>query len=262
MPSETFNDISAVSEDTRWDVWLSGAPAWLKNDATGFAFNGYGVSTLTGIDYNFGNGWIAGFDAGYVRTDVKVQAMAGNRVVNGAQAGPYATYIISDVLTANASFSYTRSVNDTNGNNNGLGVPANSSYYSNSYSGTAALNAYGVWNGFGLTGTLGFTYSADFPTTLIPQPIGGVATTVHTGSLAAVGQVDYRIDKFDPYIPISVIYLTTPTQDGTGRTGLNLGIGTRYYFDNKVQASFQVTTQQFRSHSQNVTGIASLYWTF
>jgi len=68
--------------------------------------------------------------------------------------------------------------------------------------------------------------------------------------------------QFDPYLPLSVIYLTTPTEDGTGRAGINVGVGARYYLENQIPASFQVTTQQLRSHSQNVTGIASLYWTF
>jgi len=182
------SDMSVTSEDKRWNIWASAAPSWLKNNSADFFSEGYGIGTLAGIDYNFKNGWFVGLDAGYVRTDLKVRSIGGNQIVNGAQLGPYVTYIINENLTADASFGYTRSAHSTNGNNNGLNAPANSSFDSNSYSGTLALNAYGVWNDIGLTGTFGFTYTSDYPTTLVSQPIGGVPTTVHSGSLVALAK--------------------------------------------------------------------------
>jgi len=55
-----------------------------------------------------------------------------------------------------------------------------------------------------------------------------------------------------------VQYETTQPRDGTGRGGVTVGLGGRYQIDDSVKGGFVVTTEQARSHSQNVVAEANL----
>jgi hypothetical protein len=256
----TLSGISAGSEDRLWTLWFSGSPSWLRNYSPIAASAGYSVNGFSGIHYNYENTWFVGFDAGYIRTDVN-GPLVGNFTSNGAQLGPYFTYILNQNLSLSGSFSYTRSDNDTGGDN-GLGAITNSSYSANRYTGTLGLNAAGAWNDVRLSGTLGYVYSLQLPTSSAPASFGGVPAVVHYGALTVGGQADYPMGRFDPYIPLGFNYQTTQSHDGTGRAGVTVGLGVRYTFGDGVQASFQITTEQGRLNSQNITGIANLAFAF
>jgi hypothetical protein len=257
LPQTPHSGISAGSDDLKWDVWVDGSGSYLNNSSAVAASNGYSVVALTGIDYKYSDAWVFGFDAGYVRSDLNVNATAGPRVANGAQLGPYLSYVINEHLSIDGSFQYTRNSNNITGNN-GLGLFTSTAYDSNRYNPSVGLDAFDNWNGFRFTGNLGYSYAVELPTSSVPLAIGGAPTSVHDSAITIGGAVDYPIGSFDPFIPVSVSYETTPTRDGTGRAGLTFGAGTRYDIADTVHASFQVTTEQLRSHSQNVVGEASL----
>lgn len=251
----SYSGLSAGTAAKDWGVWADGSGSYLRNDSSVAAFRGYGVTTLTGIDYVYRDTWVAGFTGGYVRTDVAVSALQGSKVSQGAALGPYLSYIINDHFTVDGIFTYNRLSNDTGG----IGA---SSFNSNRY--TTALNVNAFWESKAIkwTGTFGYAYALELPSASAPASIGGVPTTIHYGAISIGGEAAYPIGRFEPYIPLTFQYETTQTRDGTGRAGVLIGAGARYQIQDTIKAGFQVLTEQLRTHSQNVTGSANLRFTF
>jgi len=251
----SYSGISAGTAAKDWGVWADGSGSYLRNDSSVAAFRGYGVTTLTGIDYVYRDTWVAGFTGGYVRTDVAVAALQGSKVSQGAALGPYLSYIINDHFTIDGIFTYNRLSNDSGG-------ISPSSFTSNRY--TTALNLNAFWESHSIkwTGTFGYAYALELPNASAPASLGGVPTTVHYGAFSVGGEAAYPIGKFEPYIPLTFQYETTQTRDGTGNVGVLIGLGARYQIQDTIKAGFQVITEELRTHSQNVTGSANLRVTF
>ena len=73
--------------------WTQGFGGWGQSDGDGNAaslrsrFGGF----LSGVDARFGEAWRAGFAAGYLRSDIKVDARASSAGIDSVQLGLYAT---------------------------------------------------------------------------------------------------------------------------------------------------------------------------
>ncbi|HYM04217.1 MAG TPA: autotransporter domain-containing protein [Stellaceae bacterium] len=247
----SYSGISAGSADKNWGVWADGSGSYLKNTSSVAAFQGHGVTALTGIDYVYRDTWVMGFSAGYVRTDVFVNALQGTRLSQGASLGPYLSYIVNGHFTIDGLFTYNRLANDTNG----FSV---SSFNSDRYTSAINLNAFYDVRSWRLTGIVGYAYAFELPDQSAPSALGGLPTTIHYGSFNVGGEVAYPMGRFEPYLPITVEYETTETRDGTGRSGVVLGAGARYQIQDTIKAGFLLTAEEFRIHSQNYSASANV----
>lgn len=248
-----YRGISAGSADLKWGFWADSSGSYLKDSSTVANFNGYGLTELTGVDYNLGNKWLLGFNAGYVRTDVRVAAIGGDRLEQGPQFGPYLSYIASSHVTADLLFNYSRLSNAAAGF---------ASFNSNRYAGAGNINFFYDVSGFALTGFMGYTYAIESPSSVAPGLIGGVPTFIHYGAIKVGGEAAYPMGNFEPYVPLTVEYETTQTHDGTGRGVVVIGAGARYRFTDSVKGGIEVTSDEARTHSTNVVGAANLRISF
>src|SRR5208282_1700513 len=217
----SYSGMAAGSTDLKWGFWIDSSGTYLADSSPIAKFNGFGFDELAGIDYNLDNKWLFGFNAGYVRTDVHIPVIAGSRLEDGAQVGPYISYVASSHVTGDLLFNYSRLSNSATGL---------ASFNSNRYAAAGNINFFYDVGGFSLTGFMGYTYAIENPTSMAPGLIGGVPTSIHYGAVKVGGEAAYPIDNFEPYIPLTVEYETTNPRDGTGRGVVIIGAGARYRF--------------------------------
>jgi hypothetical protein len=244
-----YNGLSAGSPDKKWGYWLDGSGSYLSNDGSVSTFEGYGVSGLGGVDYNYQNSWLFGFSAGYVRTDLSVNQLHGHRIANGAQLGPYVSYIVSSNVTIDTLFNYTRLSNSASGL---------SSFDSNRYTTAINLNIFTEPYGISLTSYGGFAYAWENPESGAPSTVAGTSTTTHYGAFRFGLEAAYPMGNWEPYVPVRLEINTTKNKDQSGQFGITFGVGARYKIDDSVKAGIVVTTEQARSHSQDVIAEANL----
>ena len=248
-----YSGMAAGSANLKWGAWIDSSGSHLADTSPIAKFDGYGLAELTGVDYNLDNKWLFGFSGGYVRTDVHIPAIAGSRLEDGAQFGPYLSYIASPHVSGDLLFNYSRLSNSATGL---------ASFNSNRYAAAGNINFFYDVGGFSLTGFMGYIYAIENPTTTAPGLIGGVPTSIHYGAVKVGGEAAYPIDNFEPYIPLTVEYETTNPKDGTGRGVVIVGAGARYRFTDTIKGGIEVTSDEARSHSTNIVGAANLRISF
>ncbi|MFI5022077.1 MAG: autotransporter outer membrane beta-barrel domain-containing protein [Alphaproteobacteria bacterium] len=248
-----YSGMAAGSTDLKWGFWIDSSGTYLADSSPIAKFNGFGFDELAGIDYNLDNKWLFGFNAGYVRTDVHIPVIAGSRLEDGAQVGPYISYVASSHVTGDLLFNYSRLSNSATGL---------ASFNSDRYAAAGNINFFYDVGGFSLTGFMGYTYAIENPTSMAPGLIGGVPTSIHYGAVKVGGEAAYPIDNFEPYIPLTVEYETTNPRDGTGRGVVIVGAGARYRFTDAIKGGIEVTSDELRSHSTNIVGAVNLRISF
>ncbi|MFI4987627.1 MAG: autotransporter outer membrane beta-barrel domain-containing protein [Alphaproteobacteria bacterium] len=252
--------VSAGAPDTKFSLWSDASASYLSNDTAMAGLSGYNFTALTGLDYVIDKAWIVGFSAGYERADVSVKAIHGPRLTEGAVFGPYASYIIDQNFSLDALFNYTRV---TTGFTRTAAPAASGSYGANRYSGAVNLNGFTSVDDVALNGFVGYVYSVEGTENFADSLAAGynLATTRY-GAVRIGGEAAYSIGDFQPYVPLTLEYQTTRTQDGTNRFAVVLGAGLRYQLSDTLKAGFALTTEEAHSHETNVTGLFNLRWNF
>jgi hypothetical protein len=240
-------------EDTNWAVWADGSGSYLRNDSSLGGFEGYSVVALSGIDYSLDQTWLFGFSAGHVRSDVGVKSVNGNRTSTGVVVGPYLAYILNEHFSADGLFNFTRLDNTATNTND---------FVTHRYTGAVNFNAFYNIEDFALTGYVGYLYAAENPTTPSLRTVLDRPSAVHYGAIKIGGEMAYPMGDFEPYLPLTVEYETTQPRDGVGRTGLRLGLGSRYRVSDALKADFLLTGELARSNSADVTASFNLRLAF
>ncbi len=251
---EPLRGLAAGSAMPSFGAWTDVSGSYLRNDTAAFHNVGHGVTALAGIDDALADRWLIGFQAGYVRTSLRVSALAVDRLEQGAVLGPYASYIINQHLALEGSLTYGRLANDTS---------TTSGFDSNRLTGSFGLDAFANAAGFKLTGGLDYVHAYESPTSsAAPSFADGFPTTQRYGNLKLSGEVAYPIDGFEPYLPLSYSYETTRPVDGTGRNAVRLGAGLRYGISDVLNAGLEASAELLRSHDENDTVTANLRYAF
>ncbi len=253
-PNGLIRGMSAGSPMQNLVAWGDASASYLKNDTTAFANEGYGVTGLVGLDTTYNENWLFGFSAGYARTELKVKALAGDKLEHGAVLGPYLSYVFGPHLAVDASFTYGRLSNS---------FPGASSFDADRFTGAANIDLFADAGGFRLSGVIGYLYAYESPTTSgVPTALNGFPTTQRYGAIKLSGEVAYPIGNFEPYLPVAYSYETTRPVDAVGRNTLTWGVGFRYRISDSLNAGIQATDDEFRSHSRDETFSASLRLSF
>jgi uncharacterized protein with beta-barrel porin domain len=246
--------MSAGSPGQSFTTWGDASASYLKNDTSAFANEGYGVSGLAGIDTAYGEHWLFGFNAGYVRTELKVKAVGGTKLEDGAELGPYLSYVIGPHLAIDSSFTYARLGNSFSGA---------SSFDADRFTGAANLDLFADSGGFKLSGVIGYVYASENPASAaVPALVNGFPTTQRYGAVKVGGEIAYPLGPAEPYLPLAYTYETTRPVDAVGHNTLTMGIGLRYQISDSFNSSLQVTDDEFRTHSRDDTVSASLRFSF
>lgn len=246
--------MSAGSPMQNLVAWGDASTSYLKNDTSAFANEGYGVTGLVGLDSSFNENWLFGLSAGYAWTQLKVKALAGDKLEHGAVLGPYLSYVINPHLAVDASFTYGRLSNSFAGA---------SSFDADRFTGAANVDLFADIGAFKLSGVVGYLYAYESPTTSsVPTVLNGFPTTQRYGAIKISGEAAYPVGNFEPYLPIAYTYETTRPVDAVGRNTITLGVGLRYRMSDSLNAALQATDDEFRSHSRDETFSANLRWSF
>lgn len=246
--------MSAGSPAQSFSAWADASASYLKNDTVAFANEGYGVTALSGLDYAHSDSWLFGFTAGYARTQLKVKALSGEKVEQGALLGPYLSYIVNEHVAVDSSFTYGRLDNSFTGS---------SSFDADRFTGAANLDLFGDRGGFKLSAVIGYLYAYESPATAsAPTVVAGFPTTQRYGAVKVSTEVAYPIGKFEPYLPLAYSYETTHPVDAVGRDTVTLGIGVRYDVADSLRVGLQATDDELRTHSRDDVIAANLRFSF
>ena len=255
--ASSYRGISAGSADARWGLWGDVSGSFLGND-TAVGYDGNSVVALTGIDYIPDPDWVVGFSAGYNRGNLGLKSFTGTRTNNGGVVGPYASYIISPNFFIDGLVTYT-------GLNNNLATVApgpNGSWYSSRVIGAGNFNGYWDLEPFKLTGYTGYSYSWEGANRSILTGIQPFSDILRLGLYKLGAEAAYKIDEFEPYVPLTFEYQTTKPEDSTGRFALIVGAGLRYQCSDTLMAGILGTATEFQTHYREVKVEANLRWTF
>jgi uncharacterized protein with beta-barrel porin domain len=246
--------MSAGSPAQNFAAWGDATASYLKNDTAAFANEGYGVTALAGIDDAYGEHWLFGFNAGYVRTQLKVKALGGTKLEDGATLGPYLSYVFGPHVAVDSSFTYGRLGNSFTGS---------SSFDADRFTGAANVDLFADSGGFKLSGIIGYVYASENPATSgVPAIVNGFPTSQRYGAVKVSGEVAYPMGRAEPYLPLAYTYETTRPVDAVGRNTLTLGAGLRYQMSDSLNGSIQVTDDELRTHSRDDTVSANLRLSF
>jgi hypothetical protein len=247
--------MSAGSAPQNFSAWGdTTATFYLKNDTAAFANQGYTVTGLTGLDYAYGERWLFGFNAGYERTQLEVQAFGGTKIEDGPVVGPYLSYIFGPHVAADSSFTYARLGNSFTGA---------SSFDADRFTGAGNIDLFADSGGFKLSGVIGYLYAAENPATAaVPAVINGFPTSQDYGAVKVSTEIAYPLGDAEPYLPLAYTYETTRPVDDVGRNTLTLGIGLRYHFSDALNGSLQATDDELRTHSRDDSVSANLRLSF
>jgi outer membrane autotransporter protein len=256
-----YRGLSAGSPDVKWGVWTNGSGSFLGNN-TSIGYSGGSELGLAGLDFLADRQWLLGFSAGYTHADLTLTPTGIPRLsrqVDGGLVGPYASYIINPHMALDALFNYTTLENS-------ISAPTplpNGGYHSNRVTAAAHLNIFTNYDALKLTGFGGYAYTWEGgSTSSVIGPGFGLANYVRYGAIRLGGEVSYRLDKFEPYIPLTFEYETTKPNDGTSRTAVVLGGGLRYRWNDTLAGELLAETTEVRTHTRDVLISAHLRQSF
>ena len=249
--------ISAGSDDTRWGLWGDASGSFIGND-TSEGYSGNSVVALAGIDYILDPDWIVGFSTGYTHGNLDLKSFTGTRASNGAVLGPYGSYILSPNFFLDGLITYTRL-----SNNLATVAPGPSGgWNSNRVTGAGNLNGFWDFDPVKLTGFTGYSYTWEGANNSVLSGVPPFSNIMRLGLFKLGGEVAYRYDQFEPYVPLTFEYQTTRPEDTTGRFALIVGAGMRYQWSDQMRGGILFTASEFQTHWRELKIEANLRWTF
>lgn len=255
--ASAYRGISAGSADTRWGLWGDASGSFIGND-TSEGYSGNSVVALAGIDYILDPDWIVGFSTGYTHGDLGLKSFTGTRSSNGAVLGPYGSYILSPNFFIDGLVTYTRL-----SNNLATVAPGPSGgWNSNRVTGAGNLNGFWDFDPFKLTGFTGYSYTWEGANNSVLSGVPPFSNIMRLGLFKLGGEVAYRYDQFEPYVPLTFEYQTTRPEDTTGRFALIVGAGMRYQWSDQMRGGILFTASEFQTHWRELKIEANLRWTF
>jgi hypothetical protein len=253
--------LAAGSDPSRFSVWADLGGSYLKNSAGGAnSFQGWSVTGVSGIDFVLSNSWVAGFSAGYVSGDFSVPGISGRKENYGPVVGPYVSYVITDNLTVDGTFNFSRQMNDalTGGTPN-----VERHFASHRWSGSVNGNYFSNIGDFQLASFAGYSYA--YERQRANTDTSGTklsSANVRYGAVKLGTEISYPIGNFEPYLPLTYEYQTTTVTDGTSRSDLLVGLGLRYTLTDGIKLGLLGTSEQFRSHMRDDSISANVRFSF
>jgi uncharacterized protein with beta-barrel porin domain len=250
--------LSAGSDEAIWSAWGDLSGSYLKDNAGGAnSYQGWTQNYVVGLDRSVADSWVVGVSSGYVKSDFGVPSLNnGSRHNGGAFIGPYVSYIIGEHYSVDGSLNYANIQNDVVT----LGTPNNIRHFG-SARWTYALNGnyFRDIGNFSFTGFAGWTYSYEHQRGHSDNQNGQFTTAgIHYGAWKIGAELAYPIGDWEPYIPVTFDHQVTDITDGTGRSGILIGLGVRYHLGDAVKLGLLLDSVQDKRHQREDTIGANL----
>jgi len=195
---------AAVTSDNV-SVWSSINYSEAESDFTATAFDSETVSGSVGMDYVLSKFVTLGAYISYSDTDTKSAFNGGSSDTETFSIGPYATFVVDDNFSVDASIGYSTSDID---NTRTVGaVVATGSQNGDTVFMSIGLNGMKWYDNIGVSGRVGWSYSdTDNDSYTDSLSTAFAATDSQLGQIQVGGQVSYYTENFMPYIGATYVY--------------------------------------------------------
>jgi len=201
--SGNFNGIAAGEEGSaitdKLSVWASANYSEAESDFAPTAYKSETTGGSVGVDYVVSDFVTVGAFLSYNDTDTTTAFNAGGSDTKSITFGPYASFVVDDMFSVDASVGYTTSDID---NSRTVGaVVATGNQDGDTAFVSVGLNAMKWYDNIGLSGRVGWSYS-DTDNDTYTDSLGTVfaATNSQLGQVSVGGKVSYYAGSFMPYV--------------------------------------------------------------
>ncbi len=195
---------AAVMSD-KISVWSSINYSESESDFTATAYDSETVSGSVGLDYILSKFVTLGAFISYSDTDTTTPFNGGSSDNQSFSIGPYASFVVDDMFSIDASIGYSTSDID---NSRTVGaVVATGSQDGDTVFMSVGLNGMKWYDNVGVSGRVGWSYS-DTDNDAYTDSLGTAfaATDSQLGQIQVGGQVSYYTENFMPYVGATYVY--------------------------------------------------------
>jgi hypothetical protein len=191
--------------DDNVSVWSSINYSEAESDFTATAFDSETVSGSVGMDYVLSKFVTLGAYVSYSDTETNSAFNGGSSDTQTFSIGPYATFVVDDMFSIDASVGYSTSDID---NTRTVGaVVATGSQNGDTVFMSIGLNGMKWYDNIGVSGRVGWSYSdTDNDAYTDSLATTFAATDSQLGQIQVGGQVSYYTENFMPYIGATYVY--------------------------------------------------------
>jgi len=224
-----------------WGGWVSAGSTFLDNDFPTTAFDTRTSNVMAGVDLQLTDNLLVGVALGVTNTDTDTEFNAGHQDVDAYTAIGYAGYLLSDIISVDASLGFTRSNIDQM--RTLLGASIEGSTNSDRVFGAVNVNAFYPTGNWILSGRAGLLFAKDDVDEFVEQTglPGGLVNPEQRFRIAQGrlgGDVGYSLGAWEPFVSAHLVhdFTRTAVQVGPGQrqpseddTEVELGFGVRYF---------------------------------
>ena len=196
-------ETSAISD--KLSVWASANYSEAESDFAPTAYKSETTGGSVGVDYIVSDFVTVGAFLSYNDTDTKTTFNGGGSDTKAITFGPYASFVVDDIFSVDASVGYTTSDID---NSRTVGaVVATGNQEGDTKFLSVGLNAMKWYDNIGVSGRVGWSYS-DTDNDAYTDSLGTAfaATNSQLGQISIGGKVSYYGGSYMPYIGATYKY--------------------------------------------------------
>lgn len=258
--SGNFNGLAAGEEGSaitdKLSVWASANYSEAESDFAPTAYKSETVGGSVGLDYVVSDFVTVGAFLSYNDTDTTTAFNAGGSDTKAITFGPYASFVVDDMFSIDASVGYTSSDID---NSRTVGaVVATGNQDGDTKFLSIGLNGMKWYDNVGVSGRVGWSYS-DTDNDTYTDSLGTVfaATNSQLGQISVGGKVSYYAGSYMPYIGATYKYdaisdnvtTVTPPSPANDKDEVSLEAGVSLFGDGPLSgglsANYSVLREDF-----------------
>ncbi|MCE7998224.1 MAG: autotransporter outer membrane beta-barrel domain-containing protein [Rhodobiaceae bacterium] len=258
--SGNFTGIAAGEQSSaltdKLSIWASANYSEAESDFAPTAYKSETVGGSVGVDYILSDYVTLGAFLSYNDTDTNSSFNGGSADTQAITFGPYASFVVDDMFSIDASIAYTTSDID-NSRTVGAVVATGNQDGDSTYI-SVGLNAMKWYDNIGVSGRLGWGYS-DTDNDAYTDSLGTAfaATDSQLGQISLGGKVSYYGGSYMPYIGATYKYdavsdnvtTVTPPSPANDKDEVQLEAGISLFGDGPlsggISGSYTVLREEF-----------------
>ena len=249
MFEETIEGRNAGDGISGFGLWSSYSYSDFDNDLSSTALDGSRHSILAGVDISPWDRTLFGVAVGYENSDIDTGFNNGNQQSDGFTIAPYAGFLLTDLMSVDASLGYSRVSVDQYRTDPATGARINSDPASDRWFAMANFNLFKAYRQWFFGAQFGHLYMRNTQNSFIES--NGVVRPKVVNKLSQLhlsGDVAYSLGQFEPFARLTYEYdysVTRVTVVGGGPQpsndddGLVLGLGVRYFSSGGISGNLE-----------------------
>ncbi len=246
---------AAVMSD-KVSIWSSINYSEAESDFAATAYDSETIAGSVGVDYILSKFVTLGAYLSYSDTDTKSTFNGGSSDTETFSIAPYASFVVDDMFSIDASVGYSTSDIDTSRTVGALIATGNQD--GDTVFMSVGLNGMKWYDNIGVSGRLGWSYS-DTDNDAYTDSLGTAftATDSQLGQIQLGGQVSYYTENFMPYVGATYVYdaisddvtTITPPQPDNDKDEVRLDAGLSFFgsgaFSGGLSANYSVLREDY-----------------